>query len=177
MPSGDRKPDTTARLAHLLDTLRALSTDDKLLLATTLLAEIQGKQPESVLQKDRNQVPYGIFGTPKLSSLEAITKYLKEDRGMRFTAIAKLTGRSAKTIWATYAKASMKMPEPYGSVRDELWFPVGSLSDRSLSVLEHVVARAKEQGYTNHKIALMLHLDDRTIWSVCASIKRKRADG
>lgn len=168
------KPDTTARLAHLLDSLRALSTDDKLVLATTLLADIQGRQPQAVLHSSGNQVPYGIFGTPKLSSLEAITKYLKENKGMRFVEIARLTGRDPRTIWATYAKASRKMPEPYGSVQEELWFPVSSLSDRSLSVLEHVVAHAKAKGYTNHKVALMLHLDDRTIWSVYHKARKKR---
>jgi len=119
-------------------------------------------------------LPFGIFSTSKISSLESIVKYLKEVRGLKFSKIAKLLNRNNKTIWATYAQASRKMPEPFGEVRDDVAMPASLIADRSLSVLEHIVFFAKQLGHTNHEVALMLHLDDRTIWAVYDRAKKKK---
>ena len=128
-----------------------------------------------IMGKGEEILPFGIFSTSKISSLESIVKYLKEVRGLKFSKIAKLLNRSNKTIWATYSQATKKMPEPFGEVRDDVAMPASLIADRSLSVLEQIVSFAKQLGRTNHETALLLHLDDRTIWSVYDRAKNKRA--
>ena len=52
--------------------------------------------------------------------------------------------------------------------------PVSALSNRSFSTLESVVGFIKEFDYSNHEVAQMLKLDDRTIWTVYDRVKKKR---
>jgi len=47
-------------------------------------------------------------------------------------------------------------------------------SNRAFSTLENLVGFIKDLGYSNHEVALMLHLDDRTIWTVYDRNKKKR---
>ena len=124
--------------------------------------------------KENIFVPAGIFGNDALSSLESIVKYLKEELKLRFSRIAKLTNRSSKTIWATYHKAAKKLPLPFGEISKEIMIPVSALSNRSFSTLESVVSFIKDLDYTNHEVAQMLHLDDRTIWTIYDRVKKKR---
>ena len=109
-----------------------------------------------------------------MGSLEAIVKYLREGCKLKFSRIAKLLNRSNKTIWATYHNASRKMPSPFENLSLEAEIPVSAISDRSFSTLESVVGFIKGKGYSNHEVAAMLHRDDRTIWAVYDSVKKKR---
>lgn len=52
--------------------------------------------------------------------------------------------------------------------------PIGIISDRSLSPLESIALFLKEQGLTNHQIALGVGRDDRTIWTVLNRANKKR---
>jgi IS30 family transposase len=53
--------------------------------------------------------------------------------------------------------------------------PAYILQDRSLSVLEKIVEFLKEdKSLTYHEIALLLHRDDRTIWTVYHRATQKR---
>ena len=158
----------------------SLSREEKIVLLTSLFrqAKEQHQLTEGdILGKREDSLPFGIFATSKISSLESIVKYLKESKGLSFAKISKLLNRSNKTIWATYSQASKKMPEPFGDVRDEILMPASLIANRSYSVLEHVVQFAKSLGKTNHEVALLLHLDDRTIWAVYDRVKKKKGVG
>jgi DNA-binding NarL/FixJ family response regulator len=125
--------------------------------------------------QSRSEFPLSIFSQDKLSSLESIVKYLKESKSMTLGKIAKLLNRDNRTIWSTYSNASRKMPEPL-ILNESLFMPISTIADRKLSVLEHVVSFVKSKGLTNHEIGLLLHLDDRTIWSVLHKVRVKKGE-
>ena len=128
--------------------------------------------PEAdILGRRQIGISLGIFSQDTLSCLESIVKYLKETKGMKLGSIAKLLNRDNRTIWSTYSNATKKMPEPLSAEGKEM--PALLIADRALSVLEHVVSYAKSLGMKNHEVALLLHLDDRTIWSAYDKAKRK----
>ena len=53
-------------------------------------------------------IPTSIFRDRALSVLEAISEYLKEKKGMRYSEIAKLLNRDDRTIWTAYKRAKIK---------------------------------------------------------------------
>ncbi len=53
-------------------------------------------------------VPLKIFTEQKLSPLETLVVYLKEQRGLSYHAIAELLLRDDRTIWTTYMRAKKK---------------------------------------------------------------------
>ena len=160
-----------------LSRFTSLSKEEQIKTLNSLIAKAKEQHNLSdsdILRQREDSLPFGIFATSKISSLESIVKYLKESKGLSFAKISKLLNRSNKTIWATYSQASKKMPEPFGDVRDEILMPASLIANRSYSVLEHVVQFAKSLGKTNHEVALLLHLDDRTIWAVYDRVKKKQ---
>ncbi len=169
------KEQTAIESEAILSSFATLSYDDQVSVVSSLLSEISRQEGKNPLElSDEYPIPFGIFSQKKLSSLEAIVKYLKEIKGLRLSVIAQILGRDSSTIWATYANSMRKMPEPFSSIRDEVMMPSSLIADRTLSVLEHVCLFAKKLGYSNHEIATMLLLDDRTIWSVLHRAKAKR---
>lgn len=162
--------------AEIMRQVHALPKDKWQDLIKEMMKRIGKVHPSAVTQvlfANRVGIPLGIFSQDKLSCLEAIVKYLRESKSMKLGSIATLLNRDNRTIWSTYSNAVRKMPEPLSSEGEEM---VASLiAKRSLSTLEHVVCFAKSLGKTNHEVALLLHLDDRTIWSVYDKIKKKRA--
>ena len=154
-----------------------LSKVEKIELISYLINEskrVHGVSEQEIIGKKEAAVPIGVFDNDALSSLEAIVKYLKEDAKLKFSKIGRLLNRSSKTIWATYSKAIKKMPSGFGAISREILIPVSAISDRSFSTLESVVGFIKDLGYSNHEVASMLHLDDRTIWTVYDRVKKKR---
>ena len=53
-------------------------------------------------------VPLNIF-VSKLSMLEALVKFLKDDQGLKFSEIAKLLNRDQRTIWTVYNRSRGKL--------------------------------------------------------------------
>ena len=66
------------------------------------------KKKFDVRKKDIT-IPLKIFRDRKLSILEHITRYLKEDFGMTYHEIAELLKRDDRTIWTVYDRALKKM--------------------------------------------------------------------
>ena len=66
------------------------------------------------------------------------------------------------------------MPSPFGTVSRDIVIPASAISNRSFSTLESVVGYVKDLDYSNHEIGAVLHLDDRTIWTVYDRVKKKR---
>ena len=54
------------------------------------------------------KVPVSIFHDRKLSVLEAISEYLKEERSMRFCEIAQAINKNQRTVWTVYSRAKKK---------------------------------------------------------------------
>ena len=161
-------------LDRLIPNFSSLSREDKLSLISSLISELKKVEDGIEARAKEFSIPIGIFDNDKLSSLEAIVKYLKEVHNARFSKIAKLINRSSKTIWATYDKASKKMSAPFEPVSTKILIPLSVFANREYSILESLVGFIKDMDYSNHEIGMMLHLDDRTIWTVYDRVKKKR---
>ncbi len=119
------------------------------------------------------ELPLTIFSST-LSSLEAITKYLKENRGLAYSEIAALVNRDPRTIWGTYHRSLKKDSQPHVVEADSLRIPVSVIKDRKLGVLEAVTLYLKDEKRMRYcQIAGVLHRDDRTIWTVYNRARRK----
>lgn len=135
-----------------------------------------GLSPEDVaviLREREDMVPVSIFGNDVLTPLEALVKYLRENRGMRFAQIAPIAGRDQRNIAATYHRAKEKEPELLLELPVRHYFPLKLLQDRRLSVFEHVVAHLQRQGLTLSEIAAITRRDQRTIWTLAHRAKMK----
>ncbi|MBI2654508.1 hypothetical protein HYX02_06930 [Candidatus Woesearchaeota archaeon] len=174
---GLQKKNNNSEIDWVISKFKELSKEEKIELICYFLNELKRQHDVSeheLLVKKEIGIPIGVFASDMLSSLESIVKYMKEDLKLKFSKIAKLLNRSNKTIWATYHNVAKKMPSSFGDISREIIIPVSNFADRKFSTLESVVAFIKDLDYTNHEVALMLRLDDRTIWTVYDRIKNKR---
>ena len=163
-------------LANLISKFKDLSKEDKINLVSHFIDELKtqhGLSEQEIFSKEIS-IPVGVFGNDALSSLEAIVKYLKEELKLKFSKIGKLLNRSNKTIWSTYSKASKKMPSSFGNISRDIIIPASAFANRFFSTLESLVGFLKDLNLSNQEIALMLHLDSRTIWSVYDKVKKKK---
>ena len=151
---------------EFLSSFDALGRDEKIELIASLMLSLK--------EGAKDTIPLSIFDNEKLSIFEALAKYMKENLGMRFVAIGSILKRSDKTIWATYRKAKQKFPEPFSSAASDINVPAEKFSSRELTIFESLVDYLKSIGLANHEIAVRLHRDDRTIWSVYDRAKKKR---
>ncbi len=172
-----KKGEEEADIDRIISKFNDLSKEDKIELISFFISDLKrlhDVSEQEILGRKEVSIPFGVFDNDALSSLEAIVKYLKEELKLRFSRIAKLLNRSNKTIWATYHNAAKKMPSAFGPVSRNIMIPVSAIANRSYSTLESVVGFIKDLDYSNHEVALMLHLDDRTIWTVYDRVKKKR---
>lgn len=170
-------PTNSADSDKIISKFNGLSKEEKIELISQLVNELKrlhNVSEQEILGKREASIPVGVFANDALGSLEAIVKYMKEDMKLKFSKIAKILNRSNKTIWATYHNAVKKMPSSFGALSREIMVPVSIIADRSFSTLESIVGFVKDFGLTNHEVAVMLHLDDRTIWTVYDKVKKKR---
>ena len=129
-----------------------------------------------------NQVvllPINIFNNDSLSSLETVTKYMKEELNYRFRDIALLLNRSQKTVWDAYDNSKKKMDSRFSLDKDiRFLIPSFVFKDRSLSFLEALTEYLKDNLNLRYcQISSLLNRDPRTIWTVYYRAKNKRKNG
>ncbi|MCP3682401.1 MAG: hypothetical protein GY861_06885 [bacterium] len=125
-------------------------------------------------QEEQIFVPITIFDNDCLSSLEAITKYLKDVLGLRFFEIAKILNRDDRTVWGAYDSARNKMPRSFIPEESAMQIPLGLFQNRLFSVLETLAVFLKEEhNLTYSKIGTLLNRNQRTVWTVYQRAKRK----
>jgi|SRR3989344_1469456 len=113
---------------------------------------------------DENYVPISIFTIKELNPLEAIVKYLKENKSLRFSEISKIINRDQRVIWVTYNHVRDK---PKISGKSKTLIPTEIFQNGNLSILESVVKCLKESSDLSlSEIALILKRDPRNIWKV-----------
>ncbi len=143
-------------------------------LTDTQIGSLFNRKIGFVFEKKSDEIPLCIFDNDKLSSLEAIVKYLKEDVGLRLKKIAKILNRRQKTIWSTYDNAKKKMAGHFILKESPYFIPTTIFQNRAFSVLESIVMHLKGYyGLTYHQIAVLMHRNDRTIWTTYNRTKRK----
>jgi len=137
------------------------------------MKKIFSKEICELIHSKKESVPLSIFDNDKLSVLESVVKYLKENQKMKLKDIADLLNRNSKTIWTTYNNASKKMQEPLSNQVD-VGIPLDLFQNRDVSPMEVVVNYLKDVlGFKNHEIANLLHRDQRTIWTTYNRKKTK----
>mgnify|MGYP000223933198 CR=1 FL=1 len=144
------------------------------------IAQEKGISPDKIIKlvvKEKKsgavEIPVCIFNN-KLSALESVVKYLKENLNLRYSEIAKLLNRNDRTIWATYSNSRKKLTEKFVIEDNKYFIPAPIISNRSFSVLESIVSYMKDNLNLRYsQIALMLHRDQRTVWTVYNRRKRK----
>jgi len=127
------------------------------------------------LLKEKTALPLSILNQ-KLTPLESIVKYLKEEKKCSLKEIANILGRDERNIWHIYDQARKKHAERFILKKDALWIPLSIFSKTRLSALEAIVVYLKEETSLNyHEIALLLKRDDRTVWTVYQRARKKNA--
>jgi hypothetical protein len=121
-----------------------------------------------------DSIPVSILRTDKLSSLEAIVKFLRENRKFSYNIIGKLLQRNPKTLAVTYSVAHQKMSKPFSTDvdSDTERIPFDAFS-KDLSILESICAYLKSKNNSYAIIARMLNKDQRTVWTVCKRAEKK----
>ncbi|MBW2999391.1 hypothetical protein KY339_01860, partial [Candidatus Woesearchaeota archaeon] len=118
-------------------------------------------------------IPLSIFNE-KLSTLEAIAKYTKENLGLSHAKTAKFLNRSQKTIWQAHYHAKKKFPKKFIVTDSRFNIPITIFSNRILSTLESIVFYLKEKyNLRNSEIAKLLKRDSSTVWTVYSRAKKK----
>jgi len=132
--------------------------------------------PESSMAV-HHTVPIEIFGNGVMSSLETITKWLRENEHFSFDQIAAALQRDYKTIWGAYQSAKKKLPHPlHAGIENEtkIAIPLSIFLDRSLGVLESLVFYLRSEYQMRYcAIARLVNRDQRTVWVTYDRVKKK----
>ena len=96
--------------------------------------------------------------------MEAVIKYLKENRKLKYSQIADLLERDDRVIWNTYNKIKIKISL---SDKSTLLIPINTFQNKKLSILESLIIHLKNNLRFNFtEIAFKLSRDTRNIWKV-----------
>jgi len=130
--------------------------------------------PEKILKLIKKQkVPVSIFND-KLSPLETIVKYLKEERHKTLTEISKLLNKKVSVVWLAYNNSKKKYPERLKETQSPYEIPINKLYSKKLSLLERICVFLKEQyNLTYHEIGFLLKRNERTIWTTYQRAKKR----
>ncbi|MAG08632.1 hypothetical protein CMO89_04110 [Candidatus Woesearchaeota archaeon] len=125
-------------------------------------------------ERDNIQVPIHIFAG-KLSTLEAVVKYLKERLGLRYREISRLLGRDERTIWTTYQKAIKKQKKTFSAKKAEINIPLKIFRNRRLSPLESLVFfLLYSLNLKNHQVCVLLNKKPSTISTINSRALKKK---
>jgi hypothetical protein len=127
-------------------------------------------------QNINNSIPVSILRTSKLSSLEAIVKFSRENKKISYNIISSQLKRNPKALAVTYSVARRKMPErfPKEVDNDTLSIPFAAFSEK-LSILECICHYLKSLDKSYAEISRLLSNDQRTVWTVCKRAEKKLA--
>ncbi len=130
---------------------------------------------KQMLKETRDiRIPFSIF-SEKLSALETICKFLKENMLLTLHQIARLLNRDDRTIWTTYRHACQKYSQQFFLAEETLSISAKQFARRKLSVLETLVCYLREQHDLTYKeISVMLRRNERTIWTVYLRVRKKQ---
>jgi hypothetical protein len=165
----ESEPQISLELSCLIINLKknGYSYDSAVKLFSELAANCFKKEKDVFL-------PIYILGNKKLTPLEAIVKYLRENLDFKFNKIAKLLDRKAIPISNCYRNAIKKIKPLFVLKKAEYYIPT-SIFRNEMSIFESLVGYMKDSlELSYHKIALLLNRDDRTIWTVYQRAKKKK---
>ena len=126
------------------------------------------------MEKKEVLLPVAIFAQRRMGCLEAAVRFLKENKGLRFSEIAAALGRDQRTIWATYRKATAKA-ERFHQLEQGMLLSTSIFLDRRKSFLECLVVYVRNTyRLSNKETSELLQRDPRTIATVYDRAVRKQ---
>ncbi len=130
------------------------------------LNETQIKQYLQQLLDDLNKpfIPISIFNN-KLTPLESIVKYLKEEKDLTLHEISLILKRNEKNLWHTYTNTKKKYPSKLKSLKSELQIPLDIFSDKIPPMKTIVKYLHESKSLSYHDIGVLLKKNERTIWT------------
>ena len=137
-----------------------------------ILVAAKRKVPRKLIKKEEIKIPLEVF-KQKIGAAESICKYLKENKGIKFSEIAHIVGRDQRTIWNNYRNAVNKMKDKIEISKESMFVPKEIFSNKKLSILESVIYYLREKGYRNLEIAKMLGKDARNVWTIYSRARKK----
>ena len=133
-----------------------------------LLSSQQENDPEDT-------VPLCILAERPLGILEAVTKFLRENKEMSFNQIAKELNRDNRTIWSAYHVAKKKNDATLVIRSKTIRVPLRVFSERDIGLLESISVYLRDKKHMGFsEIGRLLNRSERTIWSSYHAAKRKR---
>ena len=166
---GKKRKNSTNQRSELLRFLQKtyqITQEDLLIL--------QKEKEKEKIEHQSHYIPVSIFAQSPLSSLEAITCFLRDIKNLKFADMEKILNRDQRVLSTTYRNAKKKHPSSIKTSKTRYYFPCHLISNKKLSVLENIVFYLKkEYKLSNSKIALELNKDPRTVWTVLNRIKQK----
>lgn len=107
-------------------------------------------------------IPVTCFND-KLSILESVVKFLKEEQEYNYHKIGELLERDERNVWTTYNNSQKKMKSKL-DVSSQIRIPISRF--KGTAGLYAVVAYLKENNdYNYKKIGDLLKRNERTIWT------------
>lgn len=167
-----------------------LLKDRVLLELSVLLEEFKRrklKAPLTFVSEPIDTIPLSIFDQD-LGPLESLVFYLHHDKKQHMKNIAHRLLRHYQTIWTTYRIAFKKPKVIYPITekekkilenlaiisKNEILIPLDIFYNRRLSVFESLVKYLKESlGLNYHNIGILLHRNERTIWTIYSRANNK----
>ena len=96
-----------------------------------------------------------------------------ENKNLSLKKISVILNRSNRNIWNTYNNSKKKFSEKL-VIGESVLLPVSILENLKFTFLENIVSYLKEhQKLSYHEIGVILHRDDRTIWTVYNRAKKR----
>jgi len=123
---------------------------------------------EIIAEEKKNSIPLTIF-TTKLSPLESITRYLKEELHKGINQIAKMLGKKTSAVSLAYKNAKKKT---FLIKETKIFIPLSEFEKyHGLSILEIIVQYLLKQHYKLTEIGKIMKRSPKTIWTI-----KKRAE-
>ena len=183
---GGRKPrkkekDKLLQALHLItDELQEKHALNKSEVMDLVVRELQKKYKisqketlEIIDSKQQEVVPITLF-TKELGGLEALVKYLKENRNFSYATIAEMLQRDERTIWTAYNKAITKKPTPEKIAETMIHIPLEIFKQRKLTILEAIVHYLHEiKNMKFSEIGRLLERDERNVWTIHSRAMKK----
>lgn len=118
-------------------------------------------------------VPFAVF-SEKLTVLESVVKYLKENEGLNLRQIASALSRDERNIWHIYNKCKTKQPRKFVLKNLQLRVPVAIFQNTKLSAQESLVSFLRDEEHLSYdEIAKLLRRSASTIRTVYQRSRQK----
>lgn len=126
--------------------------------------------------KEKETFPITILHE-KLTVLESLVKFLREEKNYSLRKIAELLGRNEKNIWHAYHNATEKLPTRMRVEASSILVPLDIFSENRLAPLESLVLFLKDKHKLSFaEIARLLSRNASTVRTSYTRAKKKHGE-